>query len=243
MDNWINDREFMDKYQQSHPGDNSLTCENNTLTYNGEFKVLIGSIVVQNSNYVNLNQFRIAELNPSQWKLEPYQLFFLIQELVSLKSIDKNAYYANIKNSLLNNNLNDDDKKHLDFLVDYYNALKTIEGYLSGDLYDSFKNIKEILFSIATKSEAALTEAETYIYNKTYDIYQKENGQNEANSSSNSDANSRGYMRTNSKLPAGAHFSEPTSSQDTSNLAFISVITLIVLMLAIVVGTITYLYS
>ena len=243
MSNWINDDAFNYNFKLNHPNDYSLICQNNILYYSGDTKVISGLFTVNSNASVNLGKYRVTDIDPNQWKMEPYQLFFYIKESATLIDIDKTAYHNNIRNSLLNNNLKESDKLDLDYLVDYYNALKTIENYLTGDLYDTYNTIKKILHNSATKNEYSLTEAEKYIYNKIYDIFQKDNS-SQNNTNSNSTSESRGFARTNSKLPTGAHFAEPTSdSSNFNNLAFISVVSLIVLLLAIVIGTMTYIFS
>ena len=242
MSNWINDDIFNDNFRLNHPNDYSLVCQNNVLYYSGDTKIIAGMITVNSNSSVKLGKYRITSLNPNQWKMEPYQLFFFIKESVILIDIDKNQYIGNIRNSLLKDDLKENEKFNLDYLVDYYSALKTIESYLSGDLYDTFNSIKKVLFNTASKNELALTESETYIYNKIYDIFQKEiNSQNNENNSSNSESNSRGVARVQSLLPKGVHFSEP--SDNSEKAAFISVCILVVLILAIVVGSLTYLLS
>lgn len=244
MANWINDDVFNYNFKLNHPNDYSLICQNNTLYYNGDAKAIYGMFIVNNNSSVDLGKYRVTNINPKQWEMEPYQLFFFIKESVTLSDVDKTQYHNNIRNSLLNNDLNENNKLELDYLVDYYCALRTIESYLSGDLYDSYNTIKKILFNSSSKNQFSLTKAEEYIYNRIYDIFQKDNQVQNNDNSSNSESNNRGYARQNSKLPAGVHFAEPSnSSSDFNNLAFISVVSLIVLLLAIVIGTMTYIFS
>ena len=244
MANWINDDVFNYNFKLNHPNDYSLVCQNNIIYYNGDTKVIYGMFTVNNNSSIDLGKYRVTSLNPFQWKMEPYQLFFFIKESVTLGNVDKTQYHNNIKNSLLNNNINESNKLDLDYLMDYYSALRTIENYLSDDLLDTYNEIKKILFNSATKNELSLTEAEKYIYNRMYDIFQKDNPNQNNENSSNSQNESKGNAKTLSKLPAGAHFGDPSnSSQDFNNLAFISVVSLIVLLLAIVIGTMTYIFS
>ena len=234
---YYNDLSFKNNYSLHHPDDTTLVCQNNSLFYNGEDKVISGNITVKQNERVYLDTFKIMNMNPDQWKMEPYQIFFYIRESVKIIGIDVKENIMSVYKVASKSYLEETDKFSLDYFVDYYNALKSIESHLTGDLFDTLKFIKEMLTNISSMDTNNITPGLKIIYEKLFGEI-KNNAQNE------SPGNSMGNAKTRSNLPSGAHYSDPSiNSVDYKSAAFISCVVLVILILAIVIGTVTYIFS
>ena len=124
-------------YKQYHQDDNSLVCQNNILYYYGDDQVISGMIMVRQNEKVNLHMFRLSNLNVNQWKMKPYELFFFLRETLKIEDVDINSNILDVRKLASKRYLEETDKLSLNYIVDYHNALKTIEPNLSGVLADS----------------------------------------------------------------------------------------------------------
>lgn len=234
---YYNDNYFNSNFQKHHPNDDSLICQNNTLYYYGDTKVVSGMIDVKNNERINLNRFKVSNINNNQWDMEPYQIFFYIRESVKVDGIDVKANIMVIYKLASKDYLEETDKFSLEYFIDYYNGLKSIENYLSGDLFDSLKYIKDILTTISSMDTRNISPGFRLIYEKFF-------GEIKNDYQNDSTGSSMGSSKTRSNLPSGAHFAEPIPTpSDYSNAAFISCVALVILILAIVIGTMTYIFS
>ena len=172
-------------------------------------------------------------MNNNQWDMEPYQIFFYIRESVKVDGIDVKANIMVIYKVASKDYLEETDKFSLEYFVDYYNGLKSIENYLSGDLFDSLKYIKDVFTTISSMDTRNIPPGFKLIYEKLF-------GEIKNDFQNDSSGSSMGSSKTRSNLPSGAHFSEPT---EYNNAAFISCVALVILILAIVIGTMTYIFS
>jgi len=239
-----NDYEFNQCYKKYHENDNTLVCLNNTLYYNGDDKTIYGMIAVRNNERVVLNMFNLARLNVNQWQMEAHQLFFYIRETVKLEGVDIRSSIIDIQKLASKRYLDEEDKLPLNYIVDYYNALKTIEVNLSGNLWDSLNLIKNMFDEIKTMNGSDITPGYKLIYEKLFGEL-KENLD-----SSNDQTNSRGNARTrydgNKPKPHITPIYQESNEYDNqkfNNAAFISVVALVILILAIVIGAMTYIFS
>ena len=241
---YYNDNYFKENNNTYHEGDTSLICQNNILYYCGETKTISGMINVQENERVYLNKFRISNLNNNQWKMEPHQLYFYIRESVKLEDIDIKDSIMHIYTTASKNYLEETDKLSLNYIVDYYNSLKSIENHLSGDLFDAYKYIKNMFLSISSMNERNITPGFRFIYEKLF-------GEIKSDYENESNGNSNGIAKTRSALPKKPTpmvtplFTENIDSdnQKFNNAAFVSVVVLVILIVAIVVGTMTYIFS
>ncbi|MBR5662934.1 MAG: hypothetical protein IKX00_04760 [Bacilli bacterium] len=229
----------------SHKDDKSLICQNNTLYYTGETKTIYGMIKVEQNERVNLYNFRMSNLNNNQWNMQPHQLFFYIRESIKLSDIDVKESIMNIYKAASKSYLLETDKLSLIYTVDYFNALKTIENYLSGDLFDAYKYMKDMFTTISTMNQNTITPGFRLMYEKIFGEIQDDLA-NESSSNANGIARTR---FTGPKPPTPVPIYQNTNTdniddnQKFNNAAFISVVALVILMLAIVIGTMTYIFS
>lgn len=243
---YYNDNYFNINFKKYHPDDDSLICQNNTLYYYGEPKVISGMITVQNNERVHLNRYKISNMNVDQWQMEPYQIFFFIRESVKVDGIDVKANIMIVYKTASKQFLDESDKFSLSYTVDYFNSLKTIEKHLSGDLFDSYNYIKDIFTAVRSMDNSNITPGFRLIYEKVFGEIK-----NDINNSSNSSSNVNGIARTKHTGPVSHAKITPIfqdtnlqdDNQQVSNAAFISVVALVILILAIVLGTMTYIFS
>lgn len=232
---YYNDNYFAINFNKYHENDSSLVCHNNILYYNGDEKVIYGSIKVQPNERVSLNKYRLSNLNVNQWMMDAHQLFFYIRESVKLLDVNIDKNIIDIYQMASKRFIDETEKFSLTYLVDYYNSLKTIEPNLSDDLFEAFKKIKNVFAEVKTMTSSNITPGFRLIYEKIFgDIKESE-----SESSSNSESNSRGIQRTNSTIPKVHH----SDNNEFNEAAFISVCALIILILALVIGTMTYIFS
>lgn len=236
---YYNDNYFNDNFQKYHPNDISLICQNNTLYYNGETKVISGMISVQNNERINLNRYKVSNINVDQWQMEPYQLYFYIRESIKLVDIDIKSNVINIYNTASKGILEETDKLSLNYTVDYYNSLKSMENHLSGDLFDAYKYIKNMFSTIKLMNDRNITPGFKLIYEKLF-------GEIKKDLNNDSSSNAIGISRTRysgPKPPTPIPIPTNTENQRFNDAAFISVVVLVILILAIVLGAMTYIFS
>ena len=241
---YYNDTYFNENFKNYHPDDNSLVCQNNKVYYYGDTKVISGMINVHKDETLDLGTFKVSNINNNIWPLEPYQIFFFIRESVKIA-------FQDIKNSLMGvyklaskNDLDETDKFSLNYFVDYYNALKSIEKNLSGDLFDAYKYIKDMFTTVSSMNDRNITPGFRLIYEKVF-------GEIKSDYTNDSAGNANGVSRTRYSgpkpvAPAPVPIYSSNESEDNqkfSNAAFISVCALVILILAIVIGTMTYIFS
>lgn len=241
---YYNDNYFNINFKKYHPDDTSLICQNNTLYYYGDTKVVSGMIKVQENERVNLNRFKVSNINTDQWQMEPYQIFFFIRESVKIDGIDVKANIMVIYKTASKPYLEETERFSLNYTVDYFNSLKTIESHLSGDLFDSYKYIKDIFTTVKSMNDSNITPGFKLIYERLF-------GEIKNDFNNNSSSNINGNARTRQSGPVSHAVVTPLfqdnnfqeEKKDVSNAAFISVVALVILILAIVLGTMTYIFS
>lgn len=242
---YYNDNYFANNFSKYHENDTSLVCQNNILYYYGETKTISGMINIQENERVYLNKFRISNLNPNQWLMEPYQIYFYIRESVKLEDIDIKDSIMHVYNTASKPYLEETDKLSLNYIVDYYNSLKTIENYLTGDLFDAYKFIKNMFTSIGSLNERNITPGFRLMYEKIFGEI-KDDYTNESSGNANGVARTR-FSGPKPPAPVTPLFSSENynnnNNEKFNNAAFISVVALIILILAIVLGTMTYIFS
>ena len=249
---YYNDSIFKENFDAYHPGDTSLVCQNNVLHYYGETKQIHGSIIVVENEEVPLGMFRVSKMNNNQWQMDPHQLFFYIRESAKLEPLDFNeieSYAFAFYDVVQKESIDEEDKINLTYFVDFYNALKTIENTLSDKLFIAYTRIKQVFNRVRNSGfnynhnlmnpNSGIAYVNTLLFGELKDNYE-----------SNSSNNQNGYARVRGN---GHHFAEvaPLNSFNTTEsnknplkeAAFISVIALIILLLGIVLGTMTYIFS
>lgn len=241
---YYNDNYFNINFKKYHPDDTTLICQNNTLYYYGDTKIISGMISVQENERVNLNRYKISNMNVNQWKMEPFQIFFFIRESVKVDGIDVKTNIMLVYKTASKQYLEETDKLSLTYTVDYFNSLKTIENYLSGDLFDSYKYIKDMFTTVRSMNEANITPGFKLIYEKLFGEIRKDINNNSGNTNGNARTRHTGPVSHANVTPLFGSTELPENNQQiNSTAAFISVVALIILILAIVLGTMTYIFS
>lgn len=239
---YYNDSYFNMNFSKYHENDISLICQNNIVYYNGEPKVLSGMIKVNTNERIYLGKYKISNINNNVWQLEPYLIFFYIRESVKLLDIDVKNSVIDIYKLASKSYIDESDKLSLSYTVDYYNSLKTIEHQLSGELYESYQNIKNMFMEIRNMNESNITPGFKLIYEKLF-------GEIKNDINNNSTSNSKGIARSriDSSKPKAIltpiYQDNQESDQKINNAAFISVVALVILILTIVIGTMTFIFS
>ena len=236
---YYNDNYFDINFKQYHPDDNSLVCQNNTLYYYGEPKVISGMVSVQTHERVNLDRYKLSNLNVNQWKMESYQLFFYIRESVKMLGVDISDSLMDVYKVASKRFIDEPDKFTLNYIIDYYKSLKTIEPCLSDELFEAFKKIKAMFNEVQHMNTSNITEGFKLIYEKLLGEI-KQNEEPSSSQSLNGPVRSR-HDPTKPKITP-ISFSEGDVQID-NKAAFISIVSLIILILAIVIGTMTYIFS
>lgn len=241
---FYNDNYFDINFKKYHPNDNSLICQNNILYYYDISKIIYGMIKVYENERINLGQYRLSNINVDQWKMEPYQLFFFIRESIKLIGTDIKENIMNIYKTASKKYVEENDKLSLSYTVDYYNSLKTIENHLSGDLFDAFKYLKDMFTTIGSMTSQNITEGFKYMYQKIFGEI-KNDFNNDSSSMTNGNARTRytGPKPHSNVEQIYQNTNIQNESKEINNAAFISFVTLVILILAIVLGTMTYIFS
>lgn len=249
---YYNDSIFMENFNAYHPGDTSLVCQNNVLLYKDETKVIHNSIMVNENETVSLGMFRVSKMNNNQWQMEPYQLFFYIRESAKFEPLDFNEienFAFELYNIVQKESISEEEKRKLSYFVDLYNALKSMENILSDKLFIVYTKIKQVFNRIRNSGfnynnnlinpNSGIAYINTLLFGELKDGYE---------SNSSGDQTSHTRVRGN-----GHHYTEVTSLNSFNTTesnrnplkeaAFISVVVLIILLLGIVLGTMTYIFS
>lgn len=242
---FYNDNYFDINFKKYHPNDNSLVCQNNTLYYYGPTKQIYGMIQVLENERINLDQFKVFNMNVDQWQMEPHQIFFYIRETIKLIGIDIKENIMNIYKTASKNFIEESDKISLSYTIDYYNALKTIDNHLSGSLFDAYRYIKDMFTSINSMRTSDITPGFRFMYEKVFG--EIKNDTNNENSSSNVNGNARTRFTgpaSHSKItPLYQDITTDNENPKINNAAFISIVALVILIVAIVLGAMTYIFS
>lgn len=227
-----------------------LTCENNILTYNGETKIINGSITVSKDEFINLGTFRMSSIDNQVWKLEPYLFFFNIRETIFTEQKDQSdldKYIISINQISSKNYLSQIEVNTLNNFIDYYNSLKQIEPTLRGSLRETYLKFNTYIIDEAKKiNNSNITQGYRLIQEKLFG--QIINDEQENNSSSMEQSFTR--VKRNSNIPK-SHMVSPIitdiySSNDKtfkSDAAYITCIALILVILASVIGLLTFIFS
>lgn len=170
--NRMNDIEFKIQYEKFHKDDNTLTCNNGIVTYHGEDAIIEDNIIIKNNDTVKLGMFKLSDVDNNIWKLNNYNYFFIVSEMVKYNSYDTN-YIINLINSIegilsKTDKLNDIELNTVNEFINHYSAISKYENILVGNLSKYYNMIKNRVLNFSNRNISFNTEGYQLIQKKLF---------------------------------------------------------------------------